>query len=193
MLHAGAPQEIRRSPHPYRGAPIVMRTSRVRPSSVSGMCRGSTGHRPVMPAPPRYFAVLGSRPECGSASSRPPLDGEARPPGWNARRHREFGAPPLQAEDALDGHAIHPAGRAGIPGPAASPRMLWMCVDVAVHHVGLGHVAHPAAARSRVWLMGLIMWNSSKASSPYPSSASAMMVHSAACVYWPPFSRMPGI
>ena len=46
--------------------------------------------------------------------------------------------------------------------------------------------------RVRVWLMGLIMWNSSIASSPCRSLASATIVHTAACVYWPPFSRNPG-
>src|SRR5947207_5573383 len=49
-----------------------------------------------------------------------------------------------------------------------------------------------ASSGVRVWLIGLIMWNSSTASSPLPSAAIAMMIQSAAWVYWPPFSRTPG-
>ena len=40
--------------------------------------------------------------------------------------------------------------------------------------------------------MGLSMWKSSIASSPLPSRATAITTHTAACVYWPPFSRTPG-
>ena len=40
--------------------------------------------------------------------------------------------------------------------------------------------------------MGFSMCNSSKASSPLPSRASAITTQSAAWVYWPPFSRIPG-
>jgi hypothetical protein len=44
-----------------------------------------------------------------------------------------------------------------------------------------------------MWLIGLIMWNSSIASSPRPSRASAITDQRAACVYCPPFSRNPGM
>ena len=45
---------------------------------------------------------------------------------------------------------------------------------------------------SVAWLIGLIIRNSASARSPLPSSACARIVHSAAWVYWPPFSRTPG-
>jgi hypothetical protein len=37
----------------------------------------------------------------------------------------------------------------------------------------------------REWLMGFSMWKSSIASSPLPRRATAITVHTAACVYWP--------
>ncbi len=45
----------------------------------------------------------------------------------------------------------------------------------------------------REWLIGLSMWKSSTASSPLPRRESARTTHAAACVYWPPFSRIPGM
>jgi hypothetical protein len=47
-------------------------------------------------------------------------------------------------------------------------------------------------ARVEVWLIGFRIENSSAALSPSPSSANAITDHSAAWVYWPPFSRTPG-
>ena len=66
-----------------------------------------------------------------------------------------------------------------------------MGVDVAGQHVGLGLVALGVGG-VREWLMGFSMWNSSTASSPLPSRATAITTHTAAWVYWPPFSRTPG-
>src|SRR5664279_211137 len=50
------------------------------------------------------------------------------------------------------------------------------------------------AASSRVdpWLIGLIMESSSFTRAVSPIPANAMIVHIAACVYCPPFSRTPG-
>ena len=42
------------------------------------------------------------------------------------------------------------------------------------------------------WLTGLSISSSGAARSRLPSSARARTTQSAACVYWPPFSRMPG-
>ena len=64
-------------------------------------------------------------------------------------------------------------------------------VDVAGDDVRFGLVAFERE-RVRVRLTGLSMWKSSTASSPLPSRAEAMTTQTAACVYWPPFSRMPG-
>ena len=47
-------------------------------------------------------------------------------------------------------------------------------------------------ARVAAWLMGLSSDNISPARSPSPITAKASVVHMAACVYWPPFSRRPG-
>jgi hypothetical protein len=47
-------------------------------------------------------------------------------------------------------------------------------------------------AAVRPWLPGFNMWKNSAASSPLPSRASAITSQTAACVYWPPFSRTPG-
>ena len=66
-----------------------------------------------------------------------------------------------------------------------------MGADVAGDDVGLALVALDVRG-VRVWLIGFSMWKSSTASSPLPSRASAITTQTAACVYWPPFSRTPG-
>ena len=70
-----------------------------------------------------------------------PVDREPGPRRRNARLHRERTAVPLEAEDAFDAGAIHPARRPGVPGPATTARVFGVRVDVAVHHVWLGDVA----------------------------------------------------
>ena len=77
---------------------------------------------------------------------------------------------------ALEADAVHPARRAGVPGPAAAADVRRVRVDVRRDHVGLGLVALDARRRVRVWLMGFSMWNISIASSPLPRRASAITV-----------------
>ena len=65
-----------------------------------------------------------------------------------------------EPEDALDAGTVHPAGRAGVPGPAAAADMLRRGVDVGRHDVGLDLVARDAPAFESAWLIGLSMRNS---------------------------------
>ena len=92
----------------------------------------------------------------------------------------------------LDADAIHPARRSRVPGPAAAAGV-WR---PASRRRRRRRTARRGSARrspaSRAWLIGLSIENSSVARSPSPSSANASTVHSAACVYCPPFSRTPG-
>src|SRR5687768_1104109 len=62
--------------------------------------------------------------------AEPPGDREARPRRRNARLDLEGIAPTPEAQDALEARAIHPSRGAGVPGPAATPRMGGMRVDV---------------------------------------------------------------
>ena len=53
-------------------------------------------------------------------------------------------------EDPLEPGAVHPARRAGVPGPAAAPDVRRLGVDVGGDDVGLDLVAVDARARARV-------------------------------------------
>ena len=54
---------------------------------------------------------------------------------------------------------------------------------------GISLIDRPVEAKR---LIGFSNANNSPARSPSPSSANAITVHKAACVYCPPFSRTPG-
>src|SRR3954468_22878837 len=85
----------------------------------------------------------------------------------------------IQAADPV--YQLHPPRPAWGRRAYTSPAMTYgSCVERATSPI------------VRVWLMGFNMWNNSAASSPLPSFASAITTHTAACVYWPPFSRTPG-
>src|SRR5258706_519910 len=53
-----------------------------------------------------------------------------RPARWDARLEAEPGAGQAEAEDRLQGDAVQPARRAGVPGPAAAARVRRGAVDV---------------------------------------------------------------
>src|SRR5450756_2570045 len=82
--------------------------------------------------------------------SEAPFDGVARPRRRDARVQREEGPSAREPEDPLQPHAICPAGRAGVPGPASAPAMRWMVVDVPRDGVRLGLVLLDRCGGARV-------------------------------------------
>ena len=74
-----------------------------------------------------------------------PVDGSAQiaalpnslPNGWDGRRNDDSVATPAYAEDGLDGGPIEPAGRTGVPGPAAASRLDGVGIDIGRHDIGL--------------------------------------------------------
>src|SRR6516225_4363905 len=65
---------------------------------------------------------------------------ESRPARRDARL--EAKRVPLQAEseNCFEGDAVQPARRAGVPCPAAAPRMRWRAVHIGADHVRLNLV-----------------------------------------------------
>ena len=98
----------------------------------------------------------------------------------------------LQAEDLLHPGAVHPCGGARVPRPAAAadpsraggrrPRQ---------SRTAPPSIAGPTPG-SRACSIGLSIRSSLSARVPSPRRARAMASHTAAWVYWPPFSRTPG-
>ncbi len=56
----------------------------------------------------------------------------------------------LEPEDPFQSDPVHPAGRAGVPGPAAASPVRRVVVDVPRDRIGLGHVPLDLARRPRV-------------------------------------------
>ncbi len=143
---AGAEPEVT-----FGAAPSRILTRCTPPSSTSGIAPGSAG-TPSSSAldtpPPRRFGVLDRDRVAGSFEA--PFDGVARPRRRDARVQREGSAPARESEDPLQPDAIHPAGRAGVPGPAAAPAMRWVVVDVPRDGVGLGLVLLDLRGGARV-------------------------------------------
>src|SRR5262245_27659306 len=77
-------------------------------------------------------------------------DREALPGARNARVDEERRPAQAEAQKPLDARPIHPARRARVPGPAASPRVRVLGVHVAGDHVGLDPIAIEPGARARV-------------------------------------------
>src|SRR5690606_36617393 len=101
----------------------------------------------------KYDGAVGSRFAVdGDAGLRASADGDAIASAADAQRHgkapprrrqrRPDEEPPVLAADAehvLDRDAIEPAGRAGVPGPAAAPGLV-LAIDVGRDDVGLDTV-----------------------------------------------------
>src|SRR5262245_36297923 len=77
-------------------------------------------------------------------------DGKAGPGARDAGIDVERGAAKAKAQQPLDTRAIHPAGRAGVPAPAAPSRVGRLGIDVARDDVRLDTVAVEPSARARV-------------------------------------------
>src|SRR5207244_12891391 len=75
-------------------------------------------------------------------------DLEAAPGAWDARVEVKRAAPDAEAQDPLDAGAMHPAGGARVPGPAATAHVRRFGVDIGRRHVGLHLVAVDAGARA---------------------------------------------
>src|SRR3990167_8224559 len=57
----------------------------------------------------------------------------------------------LQTEQRLDDQTVHPAGRAGVPAPAAAPGMGGDAIDIGGHHIGLDLVLLDALRGGWSW------------------------------------------
>src|SRR5437870_1383162 len=68
----------------------------------------------------------------------------------DARVEVKRAAPDAEAQDPLDAGAMHPAGGARVPGPAATAHVRWFGVDIGRRHIGLHLVAVDAGARAGV-------------------------------------------
>jgi hypothetical protein len=112
----------------------------------------------------------------------------AGPTGRNARHDEQPIRDAAQPEDAFDSHAVHPGRGASVPGPTSTAGVRSDAVDVGGDDIRLDLVA-----LHRCWRVRMI----NRVEQPEEAfrcfrSAKAQVVHTAACVYWPPFSRMPG-
>src|SRR5688572_2226471 len=67
-------------------------------------------------------------------------DLETFPVAGQHRLHQKPIALLLDAEDAFHRRAVHPAGRARVPGPAATPALVRRRLDVGSHDIGLGAI-----------------------------------------------------
>src|SRR5690606_33341863 len=81
----------------------------------------------------RLRAALDDDPVVGGADAQPRR--EAVPCGGKGRPHIEALAFATDAEDVLDRDAIEPAGRAGVPRPAAAPGLVALAIDVGGDHI----------------------------------------------------------
>ena len=116
----------------------------------------------------------------------------AWPRGGNAGvEHQLATAADAQAEDRLDRHAEHPAGAAGVPGPAGAADVRRLAVDVGRHHVGLGLVHGDLLRRAGV-VDRVEHVQQLDRSAAAADLGHARTNHRTPCVYCPPFSRMPG-
>src|SRR5438093_466193 len=77
-------------------------------------------------------------------------DFEAAPGARDARVEVKRAAPDAESQDPLDAGAMHPAGGARVPGPAATAHVRWFGVDIGRRHIGLHLVAVDAGARAGV-------------------------------------------
>src|SRR2546423_7003748 len=68
------------------------------------------------------------------------LDRGLLPGLGNTRLDEQFVAALLEAEYCLERNAIHPARRARVPGPAASPEVAFRGIDIRCNDVGLDFV-----------------------------------------------------
>ena len=179
-----------------RGSPSVIRTRWTAPSSRSGT--GAAGSAATSPSTstrttPRQTPAGFSTAISVARRAVAELDLEPRPASRDARVDREAGPLPSDPEDRLHRRLVHPAGRTGVPGPAAAADVRRLGVDVGRDHVRLDLVALRPPPASRAWLIGLSIAKSSPARSPSPSArVGHAPTRSRACVYCPPFSRTPG-
>ena len=105
------------------------------------------GRQPLAAAARRRSACARTRSaSCGRRAQR---QFGPRPVGRQAGREAQLRRPQLQAEDRLDGRAVQPGRRAGVPAPAAAAHVGRLRVDVAGHHVGLDAVGRAAARVAR--------------------------------------------
>src|SRR5512132_620504 len=65
---------------------------------------------------------------------------ESGPAGWDAWLETKGAAPQSETQDRLNGDAIEPARRAGVPRPAAAARVRWGAIYVGTHYVRLNFV-----------------------------------------------------
>ena len=114
-----------------------------------------------------------------------------RPVARNARIDGEGGTAQAEAEHPFDTGSIEPARRTAIPGPSPAAGMRRVAIHVTGYDVWLDLVTLDLRSR-RDTMNGLSMRNNSPALSPSPIATNANTVQTAAWVYWPPFSRMPG-
>src|SRR4030095_9843615 len=64
-----------------------------------------------------------------------------RPREWNTGLETNCLPSQLEPQNALDGDAIEPARRAGVPGPATPARVRRGAIHVGANHIGLDFVA----------------------------------------------------
>ena len=130
-------------------------TRRARPSSMQrDRCRRQTPPRRCGRRAPRRRRgapaadLVAASCRCGSVSWKP---GQSR---RQKRLDAQTVAAPTQAEQRLDEQLVHPAGRAGVPGPAAAADVRRRRVDVAGDDVRLDLVGRDPLGASSPWRSG---------------------------------------
>ena len=96
-------------------------------------------------------------------------DLEAGPRPRDAGIERRASRPQAEAEDPLEARAVHPAGRAGVPGPAAAPDVRRLGVDVGARRRRARPCSDGRRRACSAWWIGFRSENSSAALSPSPS------------------------
>ena len=110
---------------------------------------------------------------------------------WYAGIEEQRRSLQTEPEDPFEAGPVHPSGRAGVPGPSAASDMGRRRIEVGADDVGLDLVAVNRVGRARMvdgvqhreQLAGLVAVAEHGEGDHRPE---------APCVYWPPFSRMPG-